>query len=98
MTHAVGHVIKDKKTIAFFEYNGTVDVCCPGAYLTLEELEVNWRKDATRWRECTCEEPKIVSVELWTEYSGWLKVCDSNYCIKCLTITGDTSFKWDEGW
>jgi hypothetical protein len=91
MSHATGQVIKDDAIIAYYEYNGTVDVAQPKLYLTKEEVSANWRTypDA----ECTCGKASE-DVLLYTSYGAgyyW----PGRVCMSCLAITDGRTPDYD---
>jgi len=65
-----------------YEYNGTVDVCIPQLYKTIDGLEENWRNG--EWKECSCGNDE--DVEIYSSYGNgghW----KGRACKNCMVIT-----------
>lgn len=84
MSHAYGEIIKDGKTVAHFEYNGTVDLVQPILYATAQEVSDNWRKGSPR-EECKCPE-QGEDVLIYTNY-GYGYYWPGKACLKCMMVT-----------
>ncbi len=68
MSHSYGAVRFDDGTIYHFEYNGTVDVCLPRLWKTIEEVTNHWREHI--WPEHPSDCNKIEDVIMATTYGG----------------------------
>jgi hypothetical protein len=88
MSHAMGIVYsKDHKDIlGYFEYNGTSDVACSKIQDIPERVSYNWRKDGALGK-CDCLEGNHIPVILFTYYGDGFE-WESEYCPKCMVITG----------
>jgi len=82
MSHSSGLVKFKNGNIYHYEYNGTVDVCFPMLYKTLEELGDNWRRDDF-WKECTCGSKEWV--QIFSSYGGGF-YWSGKACEKCMVI------------
>ncbi len=81
MSHATGAVIVDNKGVAFFDYNGTSDVCVSNLVESIDD--VHFRK--MKWIYCTCGDPST-DCFLYSSYGGgyyW----PGKVCMKCKAIT-----------
>lgn len=84
MSHSHGMVKFTDGEILHIEYNGTVDVCLPNLYKTVEEVDENWRKQT--WKMCSCQPISKEPCELATTYGdGWTWLAFA--CRKCMVIT-----------
>ncbi len=91
MSHAQGEVIYAGKTVGWYEYNGTADVCCTRIFDSIDLLSEHWRKDVDA--ECKCGK-KPTPVILYTNYGGgyyWL----GKACLQCKAIVEGLA-PWDE--
>lgn len=93
MSHASGEIWStDGKLLAYFEYDGTADICCTRLHSTQEGVRLNWRKDNKR--ECTCSAAGQ-SVTIYTDYgAGWY--WSGKVCWHCMCITAGISPPDDE--
>jgi hypothetical protein len=84
MSHATGRIYSlEGKILAYFEYNGTVDVCCTRVFKEYDDMLKEWRKDNSR--PCTCTTPGE-PVILYTNYGkGYYWV--GAVCWQCMAIT-----------
>lgn len=89
MSHSYGAVKLNDGTIYHFEYNGTVDVCLPKLYKTIEEVSDNWRNQKWEFHPNDCD--KIEEAIMATTYGGgfgWtVKVCKEHMLIVDLHCT-----------
>lgn len=82
MSDAFGHVVKDGKIVAYFEYAGTADVVIPDLYDSYDELQAHWRKE--EWKKCNCgKEPE--EVLLYSDYGGGF-YWPGKVCLPCHAI------------
>lgn len=65
MSHAIGKILVEGKTIGWFEYNGTVDVARPQVFATSEDVCAHWREPQPA--RCLCAG---VPCEVWTAYGN----------------------------
>lgn len=94
MSHADGLAILPNGDEYWFEYDGTMDICCTRLYKEYEELHANWRKDNRR--DCSCSEKERVSIPVvlstsygaFNRHSGWQFLWLSEICKKCMCIIG----------
>jgi len=87
MSHASGEVIKDKKVVGYFEYNGTSDIVFPKIRDTIEEVSDNWREEEPFNRQCTCGLPPE-KVLIWSSYGAGF-YWDGEACLICKVITSE---------
>lgn len=82
MSHAVGEVILDGNTVAYFEYDGTNDSVLPAIWETLDEVDAHWRNQPDR--QCTCKgEP--TEVLIWSSYGKGF-YWPGTACLECKVI------------
>lgn len=83
MSHSVGVVRFKDGDIKYYEYNGSVDVCIPKLFNTLEELmSSNWKWTSTK---SNCQHD-IEDVEIYTTYGGGF-YWRGTACKRCMMIT-----------
>lgn len=96
MSRAEGNVLKDGEVVAFFIYNGTVDIACSALSGSREEAWEDWSKGDLD-RHCTCRQP-AEAVTLRSFYGGghdW----PAKVCLNCMVITeGANPYPEDEAW
>jgi hypothetical protein len=97
MSHAMGEVIKDGKTVGYYEYNGTCDFATTKIRPTVQEVWDHWRKSDI-FGECTCGQPSE-DVLLYTNY-GYGYYWPGKACMDCMVIVDGTDPYGDkpEGW
>jgi hypothetical protein len=83
VSHSSGKVKFEDGTELWFEYNGTVDVCMPMLYSTIEELDESWRKGPYRM-DCTCGSDETVTIN--SNYGSNHK-WNGKACRNCMCIT-----------
>lgn len=86
MSNALG-IVFDKDTleiIAYYEYNGTSDICNSILRKTEKEVRVNWRKSG--WLHCDDKEHKHKDVFIYSEYGGGF-YWEGKICTRCRVIT-----------
>jgi hypothetical protein len=93
MSHSTGAVRFKDGTIKFYEYNGTVDICLPFLYDTMEELKAHWRR--SDWIQCNNAEHRHERVEIASTYGNgfyWngFACLDCNCLISPLDVNYDT--------
>lgn len=84
MSHSYGEIIKNGKTVGYYEYNGTSDIVLPKIWKTHEEVSEHWREDNPFSRKCDCgkDEP----VQIYSSYGNgfWWK---GRACLTCMVVT-----------
>lgn len=87
MSHSLGMIFsrdEKPKVLAYYEYDGTSDVCRPRLFNTSDEVHDNWRtKDF--WRECKCGNAPT-PVWIYSGYGGGF-YWEGEACLKCHAIT-----------
>lgn len=84
MSHSYGEIWSlAGNLLAYFEYNGTVDVCQSRLFNTREEVWANWRgKDFHRVCSCGQSQPVLI----YSEYGGGF-YWEGKACLQCMAIT-----------
>src|SRR5687768_10382284 len=88
MSHANGEVIRDGRTVGWFEYNGTGDYALRRVFGTYEELHRHWRTEHAEEADCVCGEPPA-DVTLYTDYGGGFH-WPAKACLRCSAIVDGT--------
>ena len=87
MSRANGLAILPDGKHYWFEYNETIDACCPKLFKDLEERNKNWKEP--NWKECECNDTKNhKKVILSTDYGFWHFLFESMICETCMAIVG----------
>ena len=92
MSHASGEVIKNKKVVGYFEYNGTSDIVFPKIRDTLQEVSDNWREEDPFDRKCTCNNPHD-EVIIWSSYGAGF-YWGGQACLVCRVITSEFNMEF----
>lgn len=87
MSHASGQVIKNKKVVGYFEYNGTSDIVYPKIRDSMEAVSNHWREDQPFSRTCSCGRPPE-DVVLWSSYGAGF-YWEGKACLRCKVIMGE---------
>lgn len=85
MSHAMGEVIKDGKTVGYYEYNGTSDFVTSKIRATEQEVHDHWRGHDL-FGKCDCGQPPE-DVLLYTCY-GFGYYWPGKACLQCMAIVG----------
>lgn len=81
MTHSIGEVIVDGETVAYFDYNGSVDVAVSHLVKTSDEIEFR----EMPWLDCECEGQDAI---LYTSYGDGFH-WPAKVCLEHRTIVSD---------
>ena len=92
MSHSLGAVLFKDKSIKYFEYNGTVDVCQPKLFSTSKEVYDNWRTND--WPQCNNTEHNHQKVRIFSSYGkgfSW----DGFACLNCDCLLSPLGVNYD---
>lgn len=95
MSHSAGEVIVDGQVVAYFEYNGTVDIALPKLWKTQQEVSDNWRRGP--WVVCSCDPKTETPATLYSSY-GFGFHWQGTVCLTCMAINSPLGDIWEYGY